>query len=153
MFQSSEDLAFLIVKGESNHMALKIPPTCDVLRFAFRFLLLPVSLEPHKDGSLISKLTPSLSPLGKRDPTKSFLGDLSCSEWHLLGLCNVVVMTALLLRLLYAWCVCLCVCVEQGQRRGIRGLNCAVCQTGEQRASFEWPRLHGSEGKMVELQC
>lgn len=65
MFHSSEDLAFLIVKGESNHTALKIPPTCDVLRFAFRFLILPVSLEPHEDGSLILKLTPSLSPLGE----------------------------------------------------------------------------------------
>lgn len=50
-------------------------------------------------------------------------------------------------------CVFMCVCVEQGQRRGIRGLNCAVCQTGEQRANFEWPRSHGSEGKTAELQC
>lgn len=25
--------------------------------------------------------------------------------------------------------------------------NCAICQTGEQRASFEQPRLFGSEGR------
>lgn len=137
-----------------NHTALKIPPTCDVLRFAFGFLLLPVSLEPHEYGSLISKLTPPLSPLGKRDPTKSFLGDLSCSEWHLLGLCNVMVITALLLRLLYAWCVCLCVCVwSRGRGEGLEDLIVPSARLGSRELILSGQGRMGQKARRLNFSA